>query len=80
MQHVNLILDTGNTFHKLAVMDINNTLLEEMVVSDLAEGVVDELIAKYAPSKAIISSTRGDAAQSAMLLTGRVPFVLCLST
>ena len=78
MQTCNLIIDTGNTFHKIAVIDANNTLLEERVVTELTEEIVCELCSVFAPSKAIISSTRGDAKRSRALLEGRVQYVLCL--
>ena len=41
----NLIIDTGNTFHKIAVIGVNNNILEERVVTELTEEVVDEAIA-----------------------------------
>lgn len=75
---VNLIIDTGNTFHKIAVIDINNTILEELVVTDLTENVVGDLVARFAPDKAIVSSTRADAQRSAELLKRWVQYVLCL--
>ena len=39
----NLIIDTGNTFHKIAVIGVDNNILEERVVAELTEEVVDEL-------------------------------------
>ena len=78
MQTCNLIIDTGNTFHKIAVIDANNNLLEDRVVTELTEEIVCELCSVFAPSKAIISSTRGDAKRSRALLEGRVQYVLCL--
>ena len=77
-QMANLILDTGNTFHKIAVIGVDNTVLEERIVADLTADELDSLISKYAPSKAIVSSTRGDMARSAQLLEKRVGYVLCL--
>ena len=77
MTTCNLIIDTGNTFHKIAVIGVNNTLLEERVVPELTEEIVCELCSAFAPSKAIISSTRGDAERSRGLLEGRVHYVLC---
>ena len=77
-KHINLIVDTGNTFHKIAVMDSENNILEERVVAELTEDIVDELFDRFAPSKAIISSTRGDAARSRELVAERVQYVLCL--
>ena len=74
----NLIIDTGNTFHKIAVIDTNNNILEERVVPELTEEIVDELCSAFAPSKAIISSTRGDVERSRILLEERVQYVLCL--
>ena len=78
MQTCNLIIDTGNTFHKIAVIGVNNNLLEERVVAELTEEIVDELCNTFAPSKAIISSTRGDAQRSRALIEKRVQYVLCL--
>lgn len=73
----NLIIDTGNTFHKIAVIGVNNNILEERVVTELTEEVVDELYDRFAPSKAIISSTRGDASHTAEIVGRRVRYVLC---
>ena len=70
-KNINLIVDTGNTFHKIAVMSTDNILLEERVVAELTEDIVDELFDRFAPSKAIISSTRGDAARSRELIAER---------
>ena len=77
MTTCNLIIDTGNTFHKIAVIGVENNLLEERVVPELTEEIVCELCSAFAPSKAIISSTRGDAERSRGLLEGRVQYVLC---
>ena len=74
---VNLIIDTGNTFHKIAVMDIKNDVLEEVVVPELTEEIVDDICDRFAPAKAIVSSTRGDAEKSKQLLEHRVQYVLC---
>ena len=73
----NLIIDTGNTFHKIAVISTDNNILEERVVTELTEEVVDELCCRFAPSKAIISSTRGDASHTAEIVGRRVQYVLC---
>ena len=73
----NLIIDTGNTFHKIAVIGVDNNILEERVVTELTEEVVDELYDRFAPSKAIISSTRGDASHTAEIVGRRVQYVLC---
>ena len=43
MRTCNLIVDTGNTFHKIAVIGVDNNILEERVVAELSEEVVDEL-------------------------------------
>ena len=75
---VNLIIDTGNTFHKIAVIDTDNNILEERVVAELTEDVVAEIFDSFAPTKAIISSTRGDVQKSKQLLEKRVEYVLCL--
>ena len=40
---VNLIIDTGNTFHKIAVIDAKNNILAEQVVPELAEDVVNDI-------------------------------------
>ena len=73
----NLIIDTGNTFHKIAVISTDNNILEERVVTELTEEIVDELCCRFAPSKAIISSTRGDASHTAEIVRRRVQYVLC---
>ena len=80
MQTCNLIIDTGNTFHKIAVIGMNNNILAERVVPELTEEVVCQICSAYAPSKAIISSTRGDAQRSRGLLEGKVQYVLCLDS
>ncbi len=72
----NLIIDTGNTFHKIAVISTDNNILEERVVTELTEEIVDELCCRFAPSKAIISSTRGDASHTAEIVGRRVQYVL----
>ena len=73
----NLIIDTGNTFHKIAVIGIGNSILEEVVVPELTEEIVYDICDRYAPAKAIVSSTRGDAQRSRELLERRVQYVLC---
>ena len=77
MSAVNLIIDTGNTFHKIAVMDVGNNILEEVVVLELTEEIVGDICDRFAPAKAIVSSTRGDAQRSRGLLERRVQYVLC---
>lgn len=79
-QNCNLIIDTGNTFHKIAVIDVNNSVLEELVVPELTEDIVCQIVEKFAPSKAIVSSTRGDAAKSIALLSGKVGQVVGLDS
>lgn len=79
-QNCNLIIDTGNTFHKIAVIGIGNSILEELVVPELTEEIVAQIFEKFTPSKAIVSSTRGDAARSAALLEDRVGQVVCLDS
>ena len=80
MGAVNLIIDTGNTFHKIAVIGVNNDILKEQVVPELTEDVVNDICNEFAPSKAIVSSTRGDAERSKQLLKKRVEYVLCLDS
>ena len=77
MRAVNLIIDTGNTFHKIAVMDREGNILEEMVVPELSEDVVAGLFDRFAPSKAIISTTRGDVERSRAMIEPRVDYLLC---
>lgn len=76
-ENINLIIDTGNTFHKIAVMDVGNNILEEVVVPELTEEIVGDICDRFAPAKAIVSSTRGDAQRSKQLLERRVQYVLC---
>lgn len=78
MGAVNLIIDTGNTFHKIAVIDAKNNILAERIVPELTEDIVAEICELFAPARAIISSTRGDAERSKQLLKKRVEYVLCL--
>ena len=77
MQKCNLIVDTGNTFHKIAVIGVDNNILEERVVTEITEEIVDELCDRFAPSKAIVSSTRGDSEITAEMLIQRVRYVVC---
>ena len=74
---VNLIIDTGNTFHKIAVIGIGNNILEEVIAPELTEEIVSDICDRYAPAKAIISSTRGDAQRSRELLERKVQYVFC---
>ena len=77
MSAVNLIIDTGNTFHKIAVINVKNEILQEVVVPELTEEIVGDICDRFAPAKAIVSSTRGDAQRSKQLLERRVQYVLC---
>ena len=77
---VNLIIDTGNTFHKIAVIDAKNNILAERIVPELTEDIVADICEQFAPARAIVSSTRGDAERSKQLLKKRVEYVLCLDS
>lgn len=79
MSKISLIIDTGNTFHKIAVIK-ERTILEERVVPTLSEGIIDELCDSFAPARAIVSSTRSDAAKSVKLLKDRIEEVICLDS
>lgn len=72
---MNLIVDIGNTSAKLAVMDENEVVCSCRSDS-FSPAQAGELIARWAPAKAIVSSTRGDAAQVCRQLQGRVEYLL----
>ncbi|MBQ7856375.1 MAG: type III pantothenate kinase [Alistipes sp.] len=73
----NLIIDKGNTFTKIAVIE-ENEVIYEWKGEEFTATMADELCSRFRPSKAIISSTRADARQCESLLRGRVAKVLCL--
>lgn len=68
---MNLIVDIGNTRVKAAVMEQGRCLAERSA-ERLLPGLFDDFFAAYAIDKAIVSSTRGDAAEAAAMLRGRV--------
>ena len=73
----NLIVDTGNTFTKIAVID-NKEVVYEWIGEQLTAEVADELTERFHPQRAIVSSTRADAESCAQMLRERVGYVLCL--
>ena len=78
MQKTNLIVDTGNTRTKIAVIGESGELLFEQVAAAPELAVLDAIIKQFAPSKAIVASTRGDAEHTAAMLRDRVSYVLCM--
>ena len=73
----NLIVDTGNTFTKIAVLNGIEAVYEWQGES-LTSQIVEELVERFAPSKAIVSSTRADAEACAQMLREHIGYVLCL--
>jgi type III pantothenate kinase len=80
MQRCNLIVDTGNTQTKIAVIGESGEVLMEQVAAMPKLAAFDAVVERYAPSKAIVASTRGDAEHTAAILRGRVPYVLCMNS
>ena len=56
---MNIIVDIGNTFCKVAVVD-KNEVVEERVAEVLDEAVLADMVVRYTPSMAAVASTRGD--------------------
>ena len=74
---INLIVDTGNTFTKIAVLN-GTEAVYEWQGERLTPQTVEELVERFAPSKAIVSSTRADAEACAQMLREHIGYVLCL--
>ena len=73
----NLIVDTGNTFTKIAVVN-GIEAIYEWQGERLTPQMVAELVERFAPTKAIVSSTRADAEACAQMLREHIGYVLCL--
>lgn len=75
---MNLVVDSGNTSTKVAVMD-GETTVREWRFDRFTQGDADAIIAGYSPSKAIVASTGGDGERICAMLEGRVDFLLRMS-
>lgn len=75
---MNLVVDSGNTSTKVAVMD-GETTVREWRFDRFTQGDADAIIAGYSPSKAIVASTGGDGERICAMLEGRVGFLLRMS-
>lgn len=75
---MNLVVDSGNTSTKVAVMD-GETTVREWRFDRFTQGDADAIIAVYSPSKAIVASTGGDGERICAMLEGRVGFLLRMS-
>lgn len=72
---MNLIVDIGNTLVKLAVFEAGRPVAERNA-ERLLPAAVDALVAEFPVRRAILSSTRGDAADAAAMLRQRVGSLL----
>ena len=68
---MNLIVDIGNTLVKLAVFEAGRPVAERSA-ERLLPAAIDALVAEFPVRRAILSSTRGDAADAAAMLRQRV--------
>lgn len=75
---MNLVVDSGNTSTKVAVMD-GETTVREWRFDRFTQGDADAIIAGYSPSKVIVASTGGDGERICAMLEGRVGFLLRMS-
>lgn len=75
---MNLIVDSGNSSTKIAVME-NDTVVREWRFDRFGQGDADAVIAEYAPSRAIVASTSGDEERICAMLEGRVDYLLRMS-
>lgn len=75
---MNLVVDSGNTSTKVAVME-GGTTVREWRFDRFTQGDADAIIAGYSPSKAIVASTGGDGERICAMLEGRVGFLLRMS-
>lgn len=78
---LNLIVDMGNTLTKIAVIDSNNReVVAQWRAERFAEQEVADIVAQYAPAKAIVASTRGEEECLCALLRDKVDYLLCMSS
>ena len=75
---MNLVVDSGNTSTKVAVME-GGTTVREWRFDRFTQGDADAIIAGYSPSKAVVASTGGDGERICAMLEGRVGFLLRMS-
>lgn len=76
---MNLIVDSGNTSTKVAVME-GETVVREWRFDRFEQCDADAIIAGYAPSKAIVASTGGDEDRICAMLDGRTGCLLRMSS
>lgn len=72
---MNLVVDSGNTSTKVAVMD-GETTVREWRFDRFTQSDADAIIAGYSPAKAIVASTCGDGDRICAMLEGRVDYLL----
>lgn len=75
---MNLLVDSGNTSAKVAVME-GEKVVREWRFDRFGESDADAIIAEYAPSKAIVASSGGDGERICAMLEGRVDYLLRMS-
>lgn len=75
---MNLLVDSGNTSAKVAVME-GEKVVREWRFDRFGESDADAIIAGYAPSKAIVASSGGDGERICAMLEGRVDYLLRMS-
>lgn len=75
---MNLVIDSGNTSTKVAVME-GKTVVREWRFADFGQSDADAIIAEYAPSKAIVASTGGDEERICAMLDDRTGYLLRMS-
>ena len=71
---MNLVIDIGNTFTKIAVFE-GGELLHINQYSQADEAIIDETLAGYAIGKAIISSVKKEKEEWQNMLAGKVKLV-----
>ena len=71
---MNLVIDIGNTFTKIAVFEYDR-LLQADQYSRVDETIIDKIFAEYAIGKAIISSVKKEKEEWQNVLAGKVKLV-----
>lgn len=75
---MNLILDIGNTAAKLSIVD-GGSIAWSSAMPFLTREYLGAIASKYAPDAAIVSSTKGDAADVGRMLEGAVGRVVVMT-
>ena len=71
---MNLVIDIGNTFTKIAVFE-HDRLLQADQYSQVDESIIDKTLADYAIGKAIISSVKKEKEEWQNILAGKLKLV-----